>query len=554
MKQFLFTLATALTLSLSQPRIITITPGENIVSIINAASEGSTVQIQAGRYFISEPLRPKSNVRLEGATGKAADVVLTGAESLTWTSLNKDNTYTSAWPYDFGFWTPPTGWPTVPDIVRRREVLWVNGTRLRQILNCAGLSLNQFCVNEADNQIVFRFDEQKETIRTVEAATRSTILSVSNVRDVRISALTFHGTASNYDSSAVTFVNSQNITVENSIFTEHNGGGLGIISTSGASASDRSQNITTRGNTYNNNGGTGYGASRIVTLSASNETANGNNWRGGYGGFTNWSAAGFKHLYLRNATYNTIETNNNQAHGFWLDTDTQAVSIVGLQSSGNTRYGLFLEAFTGSVDVATSTLSNNEIGVFSGNTSNVLLTNLTLVNNRTGILIGGDAGGRPVKDFITGANYSVPPASNWRLNRVNVIGTGAAFRHGTGNFDALRNSLSSDWNNWYREGSNTPIEILVEKLTLQQWRARTGQDLNSTSVSSLPIPQDTATPSSTPVSVTTTPTISSTPTATSTAENKTPTATAEWVTIGVFRIRAEIWIEQLVTVTPHILP
>lgn len=537
MRLFALIIATAL-LSLSQLNIVRIPLGEDAASIMRATGAGAVFDFEAGVHRTGN-LPVESNDVLQSDGG----AVLSGADLFAWKDLG-DNTYSIAWPYNLGLWSIPANWPAMSDVVRRREVLWINGVRLRQILTCSALTLEQYCVDEIADVILFR---TARPIETVEAAVRSQLISVSNVSNVTIRGLTFTGTASNYDSSAVIFTNSSNILVEDSTFTEHNGGGLGIVS---------GQNITTRGNVYSNNGGTGYGASRIIGLSAENEIANGNNWRGGLGGFVNWSAAGIKHLYLRNAVYSNITTNDNQTHGTWFDTDIQGASVVGLQSHRNLKYGLFLEALTGHVSVSASTLANNQIGIFSGNTANVSLNDITLTDNATGILIGGDPT-RPVKDFVTGANYSVPPAANWRLNRVNITGKGAAFRHGTGAFDAYRTTLSADFNNLWKENSTTPYEVLSEKLSLEQWRVRTGQDANSTSLQIADIPF-TPTPTITPsptltLTQTATLTPSSTPTMqpTSNAETATPTPeitqtpTDEWVLLGIFRIT--IRVEQLAT-------
>lgn len=524
MRLFALIIATAL-LSFAQPsNIVRIPIGEDATAIMRATGAGAVFEFEAGVHRV-ERLPVESGDVLQSDGG----AVLSGAELLIWTSLG-DSTYTAAWPYDWGLWAPPTGWPSVPEITRHREVLWVNGQRLTQVLNCGDVKLEQYCVNEGLDQIVFR---TALTVASVEAAVRSQLISVSNVSNVTIRGLAFRGTASNYDSSAVVFTNSQNITVENSRFEENNGGGLGIIS---------SQSIATRGNVYNGNGGTGFGASRIIGLCAENETANNNNFRGGWGGFTNWSAAGLKQLYIHNGCYRNIVTNGNASHGFWLDTDTQDISIVNLQSSGNLRYGLFLEAFTGAVGVTASTLANNEIGVFCGNCARASLTDVVITGNKYGVLIGGDAVGRPVTDFVTGIKYIVLPSEFLTLTRVNITGKGVAFRYGTGGFDTFKTTFKSDYNNYYREGITTPNEILTEKLTLSQWQARTGQDFSSTSFESVPFPltatptntatisatfEPTLTPTQTPVSVTATPTFSSTPTAqpTTNAETATPEIT-----------------------------
>lgn len=557
MRLFALIFATAL-LSFSQSNIVRIPLGEDPAAIMRATGAGATFEFEAGVHRVDRlPIESGDTLFSDGGA------VLSGADTFAWSDLG-DNTYSIAWPYNWGLWSIPANWPAMTDTVRRREVLWVNGVRLRQILTCSALGMEQYCVDEIADTITFRTARPIEAVEAVEAAVRSQLIAVGNVSNVTIRGLTFTGTASNYDSSAVTFVSSQSITVENSRFEENNGGGLGIIS---------SQNIITRNNVYSNNGGTGYGASRIIGLSAENEVANGNNWRGGLGGFVNWSAAGIKHLYLRNAVYSNITTNDNQTHGTWFDTDVQGASVIGLKSSGNLKYGLFLEALTGHVSVSASTLANNQIGIFSGNTANVSLNDITLTDNQTGILIGGDPT-RPVKDFVTGANYSVPPAANWKLSRVNITGKGAAFRHGTGAFDAYRTTLSADFNNFWKASSTFPIEILSEKLTLDQWRARVNQDANSTSLQDTdipftPTPTNTAVitntftptntivisatfePTQTPLSVTVTPVISATAQPTTNAETATPTPeitqtpTDEWVLLGIFRIT--IRVEQLAT-------
>lgn len=194
-------------------------PQDDVNAIMRATAPGALFTFSPGMYRVGD-LPIESGDTLQG-TG---DAVLTGADSAVWTATGS-LTYVIAWPYDFGLWTVPQGWPNMADLSRRREVLWVNGARLTQILNCSALSLGQYCVDETADRITFR---TADTVLSVEAAVRPYIINASGVKNVTIRGLIFRGSSSFYNSAAVSFHNADNLRIENSLFDQHNGGGFGV--------------------------------------------------------------------------------------------------------------------------------------------------------------------------------------------------------------------------------------------------------------------------------------------------------------------------------------
>src|SRR5205823_9258399 len=118
----------------------TLTKATQLALANNKLNIATRVIIQPGVYRESLQLFSTSSdtaapISFEAA--KKGTVIIDGAD--VWTGWQAEpsltNTYSHAWTTDWGVEPTPSGWPTTPQIVRRREMLFVNGKLLKQVLS-----------------------------------------------------------------------------------------------------------------------------------------------------------------------------------------------------------------------------------------------------------------------------------------------------------------------------------------------------------------------------------------------------------------------------------
>ena len=109
----------------------------------NANQVGTQVLIAAGTYRESIAL-PKNGRETDAPIVFEAvgEVIVSGSDVWTgWQRVAGDNVWAHAWPYRWGLAPIPSGWEpyvTLADIVRRSEMVFVNGTPLDQALSHLG--------------------------------------------------------------------------------------------------------------------------------------------------------------------------------------------------------------------------------------------------------------------------------------------------------------------------------------------------------------------------------------------------------------------------------
>lgn len=509
MKQFLFTLATALTLSLAQPRIITITPGENVASIVNAAPEGSTVRIEAGRYFISEPLRPRANVTIEGV----GTVVIHGSRLLENSKRWENPTrweYGSQRQQQYRYTNPD--WQVCESAYPRcnyPDDVYFNDTPLRHVATLAELSEGEFYFDYDRDVIAIGSNPQNAVISAaITPYAVSTSASGVIIRNVQ-----FERFASPTERAALE-LNGTGALVENVTVRLSHGNGI-IIRDGG----------TVRNARLIDNGQSGGGAAGVGGLYEGNEIAR-NNYAGHAASF---SAGGLSKG--ANTTSLTVRNNrvfDNRGEGIWLDSYNRNALIEGNTVYGNTRSGIFHELSYDAIIRNNSVRCNGGYGQINNTSSAGTADDPILITGNTITVCSGNKGealairsdGRQPTDYITVSGNTF----RFEETRGKVIldywsgGTLGANIAFTGNVFYVLN----DGRYWRWDGTDR---------AWSEWAARYPGD---TRIVGLPIPTKEATISTTfeptltatltPVSVTTTPTISSTPTATSTAEKQTATA------------------------------
>ncbi|HJY84823.1 MAG TPA: right-handed parallel beta-helix repeat-containing protein [Candidatus Binatia bacterium] len=397
-----------------------------------------------------------------------------------WVQQGSTDIYTHPWPYKWGLAPYPTGWEgwiTLQPIVRRREVIFVNGQLLDQELSSQDLKKGSFYVAEEEGRVYIRPTPGIDIkVATIEVAVRSQIFQMHGKRNITLRGLRFQHDNTPVQGSAVEIINSSDILIEDCQFVWNNWSGLGLVDSRG---------VTVRGNTANYNGALGMSGWKLKTLLLENNDTSYNNWRGVKGGFTDWGVAGLKMLLVHDGTYRGHTAIGNQARGFWLDTDCIDILMENAFLCQNLTDGVFLEANQGPMILRNNTIcQNQESGLLIGNSSNVTLEENTVYGNKdTQIRVGGgDA--RPVTDWETGQAYSLV-SDHW-IWRKNAFAGNAPSQMlmvttlSPALWQPFGQSLDSHNNVWFEPGQNNVFVVPGgAHVDLKGWQSATGKDANS---------------------------------------------------------------------------
>jgi hypothetical protein len=189
-------------------------------------------------------------------------VIVSGSDVWNgWTRQGNTDIYTHSWPYKWGLAPYPAGWEgnvVLRPIVRRREMIFVNGKALEQVISLDELKVGRFYVSENDGIVYVWLSPGTDINNTdIEVATRSGLFYANGKRNIALRRLTFQHDNSPLDGTAVYFVDSSNILVEDRRFVWNNWTGLGM---------SVSRSVSARRNMADHNGGGGMATYKIKTL------------------------------------------------------------------------------------------------------------------------------------------------------------------------------------------------------------------------------------------------------------------------------------------------
>ncbi len=453
----------------------------------NSSGVGVRVQIGPGTF--------RESVRL-AATGHdtaapmifeampVGQVIVKGSDVWTGWQPGGPGVYTHEWPYTWGLAPYPDGWSCcvkLTDLMRRREMIFANDQRLRQVLSKDDLAPGSFYVSETLRQAFIRLPPGMaiETT-TIEVGVRSALFAVQGRSNVVVRGLAFrHDVSPIGGTAALTIQNASDVRVDQCTMEWNNFQGLGLTN---------SEHVSVTGTVSNSNGSTGIAGWKLsATLFTDGETSY-NNWRGYESDFTDWDPAGVKLMLLRDVAVLRHKALDNLSYGFWLDTDCVNVLIDSLTSTNNYNDGLFLEAVLGPIEVRQSVFNNNHrAGVLGANSSGITLTsNVMTGNHQSQLMLSGTPAGRPGQDYQSGRTYTAQ-STGWSLSS-NVIKADVAAEAlisttlPDASWQAFVGSLASDWNVWFNSSARAAFRwangLAIDFETWQSW---TRQDLHSCS-------------------------------------------------------------------------
>jgi Right handed beta helix region len=447
---------------------------------------------------------PDNSASLVFQAKEKGKAIISGSDVWRGWTNNGNGLWSKAWPYDWGApeagKDPFPGAPDVPELAARRELVFVGGQRLTQVLNKTELKDTTFQVDEAANKLTLKLRSglNPNTV-TTEVATREQLFYIWNHDNIVINGLVFQHAASKFREAAVAFQEGQgracrNIRVLDTVII--NNGQLGLENYCDDALMQR--------NRANNNGFGGImGGSAKNWLLEDNQT-NRNGWRSWAGGYKGWATAGLKVLDVANFTARRHEAKYNYADGFWIDTNNTNVTLENSTISNNLWNGVFLEASSGPFTVKNNLICNN-----SG--ADVLLSavaKVTLENNRilSSGLIARDPNGKALGVAVfyselrrKDATYGQFPMRDITFKNNKIVATGQ--RNLTGgwiyykptdpaddekqaDYETLVRTLRSSGNTWYSPlpkpfGWVDTAKGYGENYDFATWKTLTKQDGNS---------------------------------------------------------------------------
>lgn len=530
-----------------------LTIGAAVAKARSSTPGGTKIEIGPGIYRESITLGNFSNSNPSPLILEASDpgaTVVSGAD--LWNSgwqAQSNGTFTHPWLYSWGNAATPSGWPTLQPIVRRREMVIINGTPLAQKTSLSLTQPGTFFVADGSMITLKPPTGTDMTSATIEVATRAGLLQTPN----GISNLVLRGLTFVYDSSAVNavgngavkLVGGSNLLVDNCVFNHNNWLGLSV-------SGNPAQNVTITNSLADQNGENGVALSKLKNLFYDNDQTSTNNWRGAAGGFTDFDADGIKVTRIHDGTFSNSVSAYNQTGGIWFDTDNANVLIENYELCGNLTNGMFVEASQGPVGVQDSLiLGNGSNGFQMANSTNVSLSDNTAYGNAKGaVFIGGSDTPRSVTDFETSQQYSLYSQSFSQTGNI-VAGSSSQATVLNSSLSTswalFAQSLLSDFNTWFDQFNGSAFQTKFGRQNLGGWRVSSQQDADSTwtdpnvvlptscgvadppplIASPTPAPSATPTPTASPTpTVVPTPTPTATPTGSPTpTPTSTPTAT-----------------------------
>ncbi|MGA2844090.1 MAG: right-handed parallel beta-helix repeat-containing protein, partial [Candidatus Acidiferrales bacterium] len=350
----------------------TISRGASIASANHRNNIATTVTINPGTYreFVQiSGVNPNVGAPVTFQASKIGSVIISGSD--VWTDWRADSaapgSFVRSWPYAWGTCSVPAGWPSLKEIVLRREMVFVNGKLLVQVLSPDQLREGTFYIDDA-TKLVHIWPERVSDIAkaVVEVGVRPQLFESYQVPHLTVRGIVFqyaNSCISTPQRSAVAIVGATDQLLEDSTIRWNNWTGLTLFNVTKSSA---------RRMAVNNNGELGIDGFRIKDLTMEDVEASSNNWRGAWGQFLTWETGGAKFLFVHGGTFRNYKAVSNQGRGIWFDTDNADITLDQAYLAHNMVNGILLEANMGPFTITNSRIcGNNQGGVVTNQSQSV---------------------------------------------------------------------------------------------------------------------------------------------------------------------------------------
>jgi hypothetical protein len=396
----------------------TINKALSVTATNNQSNTGTQINVNPGIYreqLQFQASQTSAPFTLQAVT--AGTVFVSGADSLpgnSWTVSSYGSnifTHSGTSNYISAACDTPDGWPPIPPITLRREMVFVDGFRLDQVMFSNQLQPGTFWADANGTHQIYIWPPEGTNMATadieVATASRSPLLKPEGVNNFVIRGLTFE-----YDNSCIQsgsrIVDATNVLIDNDLFIWNNAVGFGLYAGSGST-----QNITVQNSTANHNGQTGFSGRQVKYVLYQNDESSYNSWRGALGGYYAYAFDGSDFFLHHNSDFNNLTANYNQSSGVHFDTDNANDQVSGLQAGGNNVEGLLIEASQGPFLVQNSNACSNSVDPAS-KTANIQ------VNDSSNVTLTGNTfyGAAPEQQYIVGGGRA---GTDWEQPTVPIV-------------------------------------------------------------------------------------------------------------------------------------
>jgi hypothetical protein len=472
----------------------------------NHQNIGTRITINPGVYRESIAM-----IRIAGDTSmpitfqaaQSGTVFVSGAVQYTgWrTDGNNSAVYLNSWPNQWGLCPPLSGggrWsgpvPLQQDIVLRREMIFVNGIPLTQVLTSGQMQPGTFYVDETA-ALIYVWPAAGTNMDTadLEVPTLPSLFSLEGKSNIVARGLTFEYANSCRENAAVSVGGeSNNILFDTDNFLWNNATGF-YVGNPGTS------NFTVKNSVASHNGQDGFSSGESLYGLYTNITSNYNNWRGAQGAYYAWDSAGGHFFAAHNDTVSQYVSAYNQSHGVHWDTDVANVQVSSVISAGNLLNGVFFEVVEGPNSVSNSYICNNNQGTHDGSTffggldlrnaEQITMAGSKLYNNGVSqINIQGAAGGITTYNWQTSQDFT---AITQQFTNTNNVLEGVSSRQqvfhdsylGGSDWTDFQTTLISSSNTWWNQSNSNAFTVPSPKSgkidSFSSWQSLTVQDASS---------------------------------------------------------------------------
>jgi hypothetical protein len=458
----------------------------------NQANIGSKVIIMPGTYRESVQFYGTRKDTSKPVTFQASSPgksILSGGEIWKgWDTYEKNHQiFHHNWPHHWGLCPHDTdGAPFEEDIVRRREMIFVDGEPLTQVLRLKAMRVGTFYVSDQENKVyIWPAPGKKIENAKVEVASRDLLFNVGNRSNLVLRGLTFQYSNACRGETAVSIHNSDNVLLDQVTFRRNNASGLVMWQT---------EHATVKNTAAKYNGTSGLKGQKTKYTDWHNIVSRYNGWRGAQGVYYKWGESGLHFGLAHQQTLSKIDASWNQSPGLHWDTDNVNAVADSIIASQNVMTGAVVEKTQGPLTISNSFFCNhrpatgpNNVGITLRNSMNVTLTGNTLLLNRNQVVVTGEAGGIRIKNWETGEGYNLRTKNVTFHNNVVVSESDQrVFNNpelGGKNWSEFRQSLVSDYNTWWNADQDmdftVPSPDPYTKLDFHGWKQASGADSHS---------------------------------------------------------------------------
>ncbi len=452
------------------------------------------IVISRGHYRSYFDINTTQLLILEAET--PGEVYLTGSDVFENWNKEKDY-YFHDWFYNWGFFHDSLscfGPCNLSDYQRRRELVFVDGNPVLQVMSKNELTENTFFVDETNNKIYLKTLPEIDVMNSIVEVTtrgydiydlgRNGSLVKATVHDGQglvLKGLVFQHVANTMHQDALTVSETENLMVENCIFQWNNGVGFEM---------EKCSNVSVKNTIIRYNGERGMGSWMGKNIHIKDVEIYENNWRTNAPKLIAHDAAGIK-VFGGNDNFilENLKAYNNYCHAVWFDWDNENYVIKNSLIENNQEAGIMLEGSRKPGIVENSIIKNNDIGVKGYGHANVSIKNTIVYSNNQQFSFGQD--GRIVQ---YDDNWEIN-SENWTLTDNIIIATDdeqvlfSFFEYNNPNAPStwasteFFSTVKADDNLYFHPSNKNQFpdgeHLNGGQLTFSQWKRETGQDKNS---------------------------------------------------------------------------